>query len=66
MNESYKDKFNATMKQFGINSLDDLKSDEDKKKLEKRGNVMENFSPESGPLSSKYESLEGTISRMGR
>jgi len=33
MNESYKDKFNATMKKFGINSLDDLKSDEDKKKF---------------------------------
>ena len=33
MNESYKDKFNATMKKFGINSLGDLKSDEEKKKL---------------------------------
>jgi hypothetical protein len=33
MNESYKDKFNATMKQFGIDSLDDLKSDEEKKKF---------------------------------
>jgi hypothetical protein len=33
MNESYKDKFNATMKKFGINSLDDLKSDEEKKKF---------------------------------
>ena len=33
MNESYKDKFNATMKKFGINSLDDLKSDADKKKF---------------------------------
>ena len=33
MNESYKDKFNATMKDFGINSLDDLKSDEEKKKF---------------------------------
>ena len=33
MNESYKDKFNATMKKFGINSLDDLKSDSDKKKF---------------------------------
>ena len=31
--QSYKDKFNATMKDFGINSLDDLKSDEDKKKF---------------------------------
>jgi len=31
MNESYKDKFNATMKQFGIDSLDDLKSDEEKR-----------------------------------
>jgi len=33
MNESYKDKFNATMKKFGINSLADLKSDEEKKKF---------------------------------
>jgi len=33
MNESYKDKFNATMKQFGIDSLDDLKSDDEKKKF---------------------------------
>ena len=33
MNESYKDKFNATMKKFGINSLDDLKSDSEKKKF---------------------------------
>ena len=33
MNESYKDKFNATMKKFGINSLGDLKSDEEKKKF---------------------------------
>ena len=33
MNESYKDKFNATMKQFGIDSLDDLKSDAEKKKF---------------------------------
>ena len=33
MNESYKDKFNATMKDFGINSLGDLKSDEQKKKF---------------------------------
>ena len=33
MNESYKDKFNATMKDFGIKSLGDLKSDEDKKKF---------------------------------
>ena len=33
MNESYKDKFNAAMKKFGINSLDDLKTDADKKKF---------------------------------
>ena len=33
MNESYKDKFNATMKKFGIDSLGDLKSDEEKKKF---------------------------------
>ena len=33
MQESYKDKFNATMKDFGINSLGDLKSDEEKKKF---------------------------------
>jgi len=33
MNESYKDKFKATMKKFGINSLDDLKSDAEKKKF---------------------------------
>jgi hypothetical protein len=31
--ESYKDKFNAAMKKFGINSLDDLKTDADKKKF---------------------------------
>jgi len=31
--QSYKDKFNATMKDFGINSLGDLKSDEQKKKF---------------------------------
>ena len=30
---TYKDKFNATMKDFGINSLGDLKSDEEKKKF---------------------------------
>jgi len=34
MNEAtYKDKFNAAMKDFGINSLDDLKSDAEKKKF---------------------------------
>ena len=33
MSESYKDKFNAAMKKFGINSLDDLKTDADKKKF---------------------------------
>ena len=31
MNESYKDKFNAQMKKAGINSLDDLKTDAEKK-----------------------------------
>jgi len=31
MNESYKDKFNAQMKKAGIDSLDDLKSDAEKK-----------------------------------
>ena len=31
--QSYKDKFNATMKDFGIKSLGDLKSDEEKKKF---------------------------------
>ena len=31
MNESYKDKFNAQMKKFGIDSLDDLKTDAEKK-----------------------------------
>ena len=31
--QSYKDKFNATMKDFGINSLGDLKSDSEKKKF---------------------------------
>ena len=41
----------------GIEALGVKLTDDDKKKLEKRGNVMENFSP-------KYESLEGTISRM--
>ena len=50
----------------GIEALGVKLTDDDKKKLEKRGNVMENFSPKSGPLSSKYESLEGTISRMKR
>ena len=33
MNESYKDKFNAQMKKAGIDSLGDLKSDEEKKKF---------------------------------
>ena len=31
MNESYKDKFNAQMKKAGIDSLDDLKTDAEKK-----------------------------------
>ena len=31
--QSYKDKFNATMKDFGIKSLGDLKSDDEKKKF---------------------------------
>jgi len=31
--QSYKDKFNAALKHFSINSLDDLKSDEEKKKF---------------------------------
>ena len=31
--QSYRDKFNATMKDFGIKSLGDLKSDEEKKKF---------------------------------
>ena len=41
MNEAtYKDKFNAAMKDFGINSLDDLKSDADKKKFFKHVDGM--------------------------
>ena len=37
MNEAtYKDKFKAAMKDFGINSLDDLKSDAEKKKFFKK------------------------------
>jgi len=50
----------------GIEALGVKLTDDDKKKLEKRGNVMENFSPKSGLLSTKYESLEGTISRMAQ
>ena len=47
-----------------VAELDRLKipiSKEDREKLEKRGNIMENF-----VNSPKYESLEGTISRMVR
>ena len=41
MNEAtYKDKFNAAMKDFGINSLDDLKSDAEKKKFFKKVDSM--------------------------
>jgi hypothetical protein len=41
MNEmKYKDKFKAAMKDFGINSLDDLKSDADKKKFFKHVDGM--------------------------
>ncbi len=41
MNEAtYKDKFKAAMKDFGINSLDDLKSDADKKKFFKHVDGM--------------------------
>ena len=41
MNEAtYKDKFNAAMKDFGINSLDDLKSDAEKKKFFKHVDGM--------------------------
>ena len=41
MNEAtYKDKFNAAMKDFGINSLDDLKTDADKKKFFKHVDGM--------------------------
>ena len=41
MNEAtYKDKFNAAMKDFGINSLDDLKSDAEKKKFFKAVDEM--------------------------
>ena len=50
----------------GIEALGVKLTDDDKKKLEKRGNVMEIFSPKSGLLSTKYESLEGTISRMAQ
>ena len=37
---TYKDKFNAAMKDFGINSLDDLKSDAEKKKFFKKVDSM--------------------------
>ena len=41
MNEmKYKDKFKAAMKDFGINSLDDLKTDADKKKFFKKVDSM--------------------------
>ena len=41
MNEAtYKDKFKAAMKDFGINSLDDLKSDAEKKKFFKKVDSM--------------------------
>ena len=41
MNEAtYKDKFKAAMKDFGINSLDDLDSDADKKKFFKHVDAM--------------------------
>ena len=41
MNEmKYKDKFKAAMKDFGINSLDDLKSDAEKKKFFKKVDSM--------------------------
>ena len=41
MNEAtYKDKFKAAMKDFGINSLDDLKTDADKKKFFKHVDGM--------------------------
>ena len=43
----------------GIEALGVKLTDEDKKKLKERGNVMENFSPKD----EGYQSLEGLISR---
>ena len=43
----------------GIEALGVKLTDEDKKKLKERGNVMENFSPKI----EGYQSLEGLISR---
>ena len=61
MNESYKDKFNATMKQFGIDSLDDLKSDEEKKKFFKAVDKSHKANNEEVQLTekkAKYLSLQ--------
>ena len=61
MNESYKDKFNATMKQFGIDSLDDLKSDEEKKKFFKAVDKSHDAKNEellgSGPQKTNFKPL---------
>jgi len=57
MNESYKDKFNATMKQFGIDSLDDLKSNEEKKEFFKAVDIANNAVNEAfGPLNRRHTS----------
>ena len=57
MNESYKDKFNATMKQFGIDSLDDLKSNEEKKEFFKAVDIANSAVNEAfGPLNRRHTS----------
>ena len=57
MNESYKDKFNATMEQFGIDSLDDLKSNEEKKEFFKAVDIANNAVNEAfGPLNRRHTS----------
>ena len=62
MNESYKDKFNATMKEFGINSLDDLKSDEDKKKFFKAVDVKHDAKNEEQDIPKGYHRMpDGTL-----
>jgi hypothetical protein len=63
MNESYKDKFNATMKQFGIDSLDDLKSDEEKKKFFKA--VDKSHKAKNESMTEELSSIaEETINEM--
>ena len=67
MNESYKDKFNAQMKKAGIDSLDDLKTDAEKKAFFKAVDKSHTADHEEVELDEFTRHLTGeTVARLMR